>query len=150
MLQQLLGILDAVQGGTGKAGYFLCDDEVKPPCFGVGYHPKEAIPLFCACSADALINIAWNIGPVRFGPDQLCVVLHLIFQTVKLFIFICGHSGVKGHPQGQIKDALAAAHLIADLEYIHADIPPLSSTQDTGIALENPSQNVPNPPPWNM
>ena len=39
VLQQLLGVLDAVQGGTGKAGYLLGDDEVKPPRFGVRYHP---------------------------------------------------------------------------------------------------------------
>ena len=147
MLQQFLGILDAVQCGTGKAGYFLCNDEVEPPCLGVGNHPKETIPLSGACSADALVNIARNIGPVWLGLNQLCIVLYLIFQAVQLLVFVCGHSGVKGYPQGQIKDAFSAAHLITDLEYIHADIPPLSSTQDTGIALENPSQNVPNPPP---
>ena len=39
VLQQFLSILDAVQGGTGKAGYFLCNDKVELPCFGIGYHP---------------------------------------------------------------------------------------------------------------
>lgn len=98
VLQQFLSILDAVQGGTGKAGYFLCNDEVEPPCLGVGNHPKETIPLSGACSADALVNIARNIGPVWLGLNQLCIVLYLIFQAVQLLVFVCGHSGVKGYP----------------------------------------------------
>ena len=64
VLQQFLGVLDAVQGGTGKAGYFLCNDEVEPPCLGVGNHPKETIPLSGACSADTLVYVPRHIGPI--------------------------------------------------------------------------------------
>ena len=39
VFQQLLSVLDAVQRRTGKAGDLLRDDEVKPPCFCVRYHP---------------------------------------------------------------------------------------------------------------
>ena len=39
VLQQLLGVLNAVQCGTGKAGDLLRDDKVEAPRFGVRYHP---------------------------------------------------------------------------------------------------------------
>ena len=82
MLQKLLRVLDAVQRRTREAGYFLCDDKIEAPVFGVPDHPKEAIPLLCAGAADALVNISGHIAPASFGLDQFCVVLYLILQTV--------------------------------------------------------------------
>lgn len=46
MLQKLLRVLDAVRCRTREAGYFLSDDKIEAPVFGVTDHPKEAIPLF--------------------------------------------------------------------------------------------------------
>ena len=86
MSQKLLRVLDAVQRRTREAGYLLRDDKIKAPVFGVLYHPKEAIPLLGAGAADALVDITRYIAPASFGLNQLCVVLHLIFQTVQLFV----------------------------------------------------------------
>ena len=149
VFQQFLGVLDAVQSGTGKAGYLLRDDEVKPPRFGVSYHPIEAVPLFGAGPADALVDVPFYVGPVGLRLDQLGVVLNLVFQAVDLLILVGGNSSVKGHPQGKVKDGFPTAHLIAYPEHIHVRSPPLSSTQDTGKIPGSLSQNVPNQPPRN-
>ena len=44
VVQKLLGVLDAVQGGAGEAGDLLGDDEVEAPCLGVPDHSQEAVP----------------------------------------------------------------------------------------------------------
>ena len=98
VLQQLLGVLDAVQGGAGKTGDFLGDDKVKQPRLGIPDHTIEIISPLGAGAGDALIDVPRHKGPVGFALDQLGVILHLVFQGVQLFILICRNTGVKGYP----------------------------------------------------
>ncbi len=144
MFKKLLRVLDAVQRGTGKAGYLLRNDKVKPPRFGVPYHPIEAIPLFRAGAADSFVYVAWYERPVSLALNQFGVILHLIFQTVDLLVLVRGYPGVKRHTQRQVKNRLAAPQFIPYFEYVHLHPPPLSSTQDIGKMQEGPSRIVPN------
>ena len=148
VLQKLLRVLDAVQRRTREAGYLLRDDKIEAPVFGVLYHPKKAIPLLCAGAADALVDITRYIAPASFGLNQLCVILHLIFQTVQLLVSVCGNARVKRHSQRQIEDCPPVSHFIADFYNVHV-LYLLSSTQDTERSWESLSTNVPNQLPLN-
>ena len=97
MLQQFLRILDTIQSRTGKAGYLLCNDKIKASYFGIFYHLKEAIPLFCTRPTDSLVDVSWNIGPAYFRLNQVSVILYLILQTVQLFVLICGNPCIKSY-----------------------------------------------------
>ena len=143
MLQKLLCVLDAVQRRTREAGYLLRDDKIEAPVFGVLYHPKETIPLLCTGAADALVDVPRHIAPASFGLNQLCVVLHLIFQTVQLLVSVCGNARVKRHAQRQIEDRPPVSHFIADFYNVH-DRALLRGTQDTERSWESLSTNVPN------
>ena len=98
VFQQFLGVLDAVQSGTGKAGDFFRDDEVKQARFRIPDHAVEIIPPLGAGAGDALVDVPRYEGPVLFAFDQLGVILHLVFQGVQLLVLVRGNTSVKGHP----------------------------------------------------
>ena len=82
VFQQFLGVLDTVQGRTGKPGDFLGDDKIKKSGFRIPDHAVEFIPLLCAGTGNALIYVPRNKGPVFLASNQLRVILHLVFQGV--------------------------------------------------------------------
>ena len=145
VLQQLLGVLYAVQGGAGKPGDLLGDDEIEPSGFGIPDHPEKAVPIFGAGAADALIDVPGNVSPAGFGLDQLRIVLYLVFQAVQLLGFVGGHPGVERHPQGQVENGPAFSHLTAHFQNVHPDPPPCLPAGDTPPAGENRSWNQPDP-----
>ena len=125
VLQKLLRVLNAVQGGTGKAGDLLCDDKIEASGPGVGDHPQETLPPGGARPADALVDVSLHIGPAGPGLDEIRVVLHLVFEAPFLFCFLGGDPGVKGHSQGQVKKTLSLPQLPPDLKKIQNRAPPL-------------------------
>ena len=100
--QQLPGVLDGVQGVSGKAGDLLGDDQVEQPCLGVLHHPMEVVPLFGGGRRQALVNVARHKGPGAVAPDQILIVGDLVAQRIQLLVALRGHTGVVGHPQRQV------------------------------------------------
>ena len=123
VVQQLSGVADAVQGGAGEPGDLLGDDKIEPARGPVPDHPEEAVPAAGAGAAQALVDIARHQGPLGLFLDKGGVVLDLVLQAAALLLLVRGHPGVKGHPQGQVIQALALGNLTTDGQQVHG-LPP--------------------------
>ena len=123
VIQQLLGIFDAVQGRSGEPGNLLGDDEIEHSGLGIPDHPVKIVPLFRGATGNALIHIPRYKSPIWFTLNQLRIILHLIFQTIDLFILICGHPGIKCHPKWHVVKRPAIPHFSADFPNFHQHPP---------------------------
>ena len=79
VIQQLLGIFDAVQGRSGEPGNLLGDDEIEHPGLCIPNHPVKIVPLLRGATGNSLIHIPRHEFPVGLALNQLRVILHLIF-----------------------------------------------------------------------
>ena len=123
VIQQLLGIFDAVQGRSGEPGNLLGDDEVEHPGLGVPDHAIKIVPFLRRAAGNALIHIPRHEFPVGLALNQLRIILHLIFQGIDLLVLVCGYPGIKGHPEGQVVNGPAHAHFSTNFPYFHIHPP---------------------------
>ena len=129
-----VGFPDADQGGVTGVPFFKVSD------MNLDGNENEMI-------VATLVNVPRHKDPVGIALNKFRVVLHLIFQAVKLGIHVRGHPGIEGYPQGQVVERPPKPHLISDFPYIHLFLPPLGSTQDTRRSPESLLWNIPNQPP---
>lgn len=100
--------LDAVEGVSGKAADGFNDNHIYPASFALADQLIELIALFHTGAGDTLVSVNAYQLPAGFSVNPFCVVVHLIFITVKLFVLLGGHSAVSGYPFG---NALCAVRI---------------------------------------
>ena len=106
--QQLAGILDGIQGITGKAGNFLGNHKIELVLCGILNHPVEILTLFRGDTGKTFVNVAGNKRPVLVSFDQILVVSDLIAQRVQLLITFGGNTGIVSNPQGDVINGFCA------------------------------------------
>ena len=117
--QKLTGVLNGVQGVTGKTGDLFGDDQIEHPCSGIIHHPVEILPLLCGNAGKTFINIAGNEGPVGIALDQILIIRDLVAQRVQLFVTLRGYAGVVSYPQRDIINRFDSQCLTHAM-YIHS------------------------------
>ena len=103
--QQSAGILDGIQGISGKTSDLLGNDQIKKSRLSILDHPVEILPILCSGGREPLVNIAFHIGPVDIAANQILIIGYLVPQGIQLLIGLAGYPGVEGHPQGDVIDA---------------------------------------------
>ena len=105
------GDLDAVEGVSGKAADGFDDDHIYPASFALADQLIELIALSHTGAGDTFVGVSAYQLPAGFSVNPFCVVVHLIFITVKLFVLLGGHSAVSGHPLGNALRAVGIHRL---------------------------------------
>lgn len=83
---QLSGIVQAVLGVPGKSADRLCDDEVDFASLAISNHTVELLTPFGAGAGDTFICVNTSQFIIGVSGDELCVVGHLVFKAVQLFV----------------------------------------------------------------
>lgn len=92
------GDFDAVKGVSRKPADGFHNNHVHLAAPALANQLVELIALFHTGAGDALVGINPRQFPSSFPTDTFCIVVHLIFIAVKLFILLGGYSAVCRYP----------------------------------------------------
>ena len=80
--EKIAGVLDGVQGVTGKTGDLLSDDQIEFTCLCILYHPVEILALLGGDTGKTLVHIAGHILPGGIFMDQIFIKGDLVIEGI--------------------------------------------------------------------
>lgn len=77
-------VLQGIHRVAGKTGNLFGDDEVEHPRFRILDHREKPLAVLDGDRGDPLVHITGDEGPCLVLPDQILIVVDLVFERVEL------------------------------------------------------------------